>query len=157
MLFFDYRCNGKRHILVLESKLDKIQLSSEKLVSNLFEPLKELFPDVQLHYILFSSPQALFYDVHKRKILKNKAEEIYHILKDAEVGSLFLEFHEKTEEINAMATHLILQYNLIAQRKVQFQGKIILDRNRLQLFDRGESPFMELEKTDDESLWREIQ
>lgn len=155
--FFDFRCNGKRHILVLESKLDKIQLSSEKLVTNLFDPLKELFPDVQLHYILFSSPQALFYDVHKRKILKTKAYEIFHILRYNGVGSLFLEFHEKTEEFNTAANHLIQQYNMIALRRVKFTGTIILDRNRLSLYDRGESPFMELEKTDKQYLWREIE
>ena len=42
--FFDYRYLGKRNILVLESKLERLNINPERLVENLFEPLKELFP-----------------------------------------------------------------------------------------------------------------
>ena len=154
---FDYRCNGQRHILVLESKLDKLQLSSEKLVTNLFEPLRELFPKAHFHYILFSNAHSLFKRVHKDNFLKEKPLEIFHLLNDAGVGSFYFSFKEKYEDFTAMASHLITQYKRIAHMRVQFQGTILIDGKTLSLFDRGQSPFMKLVKEDEEFLWREVE
>ncbi len=50
---FDYRYRKHRHVLVLESKLDKINVNSEELVQNLFIPLSQFFNDAQFSSVLF--------------------------------------------------------------------------------------------------------
>ena len=143
---FDYRHQGVRHIMVLETKLDKIQLTSQKLVDNLFDPFKKLFPQAQFHYILFSSKNALFHPVHKNNFLKNKALEIYQILQASGVNSLYFSFNETYEQYTATATHLITQYKRLAQERVAFHGTIIMEPNSIELYDRGQEPFMKLKQ-----------
>jgi len=57
---FDYRYLKKRHILVLESKIDKLNIDCGMLETNLFKPLKEIFPGADFSYIVFSSYNSIF-------------------------------------------------------------------------------------------------
>ena len=58
--FFDYRFGGKRYILVLESKLEKINVNCDDLVNNLFAPLRQIFPDAQFYYVLFTDKNSIY-------------------------------------------------------------------------------------------------
>jgi len=57
---FDYRYNDQRHILVLESKLEKININPDTLIRNLFSPLRQLFSNAVFSYILFSEKNSIF-------------------------------------------------------------------------------------------------
>jgi hypothetical protein len=56
---FDYRYGRQRHILVLESKLDKINVDCDDLINNLFMPLRQLIPEARFSYVLFSSQESI--------------------------------------------------------------------------------------------------
>ncbi|MGM0443674.1 MAG: hypothetical protein ACQEQV_05750 [Fibrobacterota bacterium] len=153
---FDYRINGQRHILVLETKLDKIQIDERKLITNLFRPLEELIPHAQFHYILFSSEAALYRKVRKYRLLKEKPVQIYKYLRQHGVSTLFMTFNESRSEFDRMAAHLSNQYRHIGYRKVDFTGRIVMHDGKLALYNNGEDPFLYLEKDANSGMWREI-
>lgn len=153
---FDYRYGGKRHIMVLETKLDKIQLEKEALVTNLFTPLRQLFPDATFHYVLFSSDHALFKKIGRYRVLREMPVEIHRILENAGVGTLFFTFNEHREMFTQMANHLITQYLRIGYQDVSFEGRIVMNSRVISLYDEGENPFIMLERDKHSGLWREI-
>lgn len=153
---FDYRHDGERHILVLETKLDKIQLDKQALVDNLFTPLRQLFPDATFHYVLFSSDHALFKKIGRYRVLRETPVSIYKILEKIGVGSLFFTFNEHREEFNTMANHLITQYLRIGYQDVSFDGRIVMNSRAISLYDEGENPFLTLERDKNSGLWREV-
>jgi hypothetical protein len=153
--FFDYRFHKKRHLIVLESKLDKVNINLDKVIQNLFEPLRELFPDVSLHYALFSNRNSIFEGDSKYNILRSRPSATYQILKKHGIGSLFFAFNESHREFNSIATHLITQYKRIAHMRVEIDGKIILDHNSVELFDKGEGPFMRFVRDRETGFWKE--
>lgn len=153
---FDYRYKGERHILVLESKLDKIQLDRSALVDNLFVPLRQLFPEAHFHYVLFSSSNALFKKIGRYRVLRDIAVDISKDLKEIGVGTLFFAFNEKRELFTQMANHLITQYLRIGYQDVSFDGRIVMNSRSIALYDEGENPFIMLERDTHNGLWREI-
>ncbi len=153
--FFDYRYHGDRHIIVLESKLERLHINSEKLISNLFEPLKELFPDSKFHYLLFSNKTSIFHDDNPYRILRSRPFEIYDLLKDHGIGTLFFSFNESHHEFERATTHLITQYRFISHQDVDISGRITMGHNKINLFDSGEHPFLTLNRDPQTGLWRD--
>jgi len=153
--FFDYRYHGKRHILVLESKVDRLNITPTRLIDNLFEPLQELFPKSQLHYVLFSNHHSLFQESNPYRILRGRPFEIYEKLKEHGVGTLFFSFNETQNQLNKAVSHLITQYKLISHQTVDMTGRIVLEHNKINLYDSGEHPFMALNRDRDTGLWRD--
>ncbi len=153
--FFDYRYHGDRHIIVLESKLDKIHLNIEKLTTNLFAPLKELFPDTHFHYVLFSNSHSLFHEHNRYRILRSRPYQIYKSLKDQGVGTLFFSFNEQYHEFERAAQHLITQYRIISHQDVDLKGRIVMEHNKIFLYDNGEHPFITLVRDPATGLWRD--
>jgi hypothetical protein len=151
--FFDYRFHGDRHIIVLESKLERLHINSDKLISNLFNPLKELFPESKLHYLLFSNRSSIFHDDNPYRILRSRPFEIYDLLKQHGVGTLFFSFNEKYREFERATTHLITQYRLISFQTVDINGRITIAKNRIDLYDSGERPFLSLRRERESGLW----
>jgi len=153
--FFDYRFHGDRHIVVLESKLDKLHINVEKLTANLFEPLKSLFPDTKFHYILFSNSHSLFRENNRYRILRSRPYEIFKALKAEGVGTLFFSFNENYCEFEQAAKHLITQYRIISHQNVELNGKIKMEHNKIYLYDSGELPFLTLQRDPSTGLWRD--
>ncbi len=153
--FFDYRYHGDRHIIVLESKLDKLHINVDKLKQNLFTPLKSLFPDSKFHYILFSNSHSLFRENSRYKILRSRPYEIFKALKEDGVGTLFFSFNEQYHEFEQAAKHLITQYRMISHQNVDLYGRITMGHNEIHLYDSGEHPFMTLQRDPSTGLWRE--
>jgi hypothetical protein len=151
--FFDYRFHGDRHIIVLESKLERLNINSEKLISNLFEPLKELFPGSKFHYLLFSNKTSIFHDDNPYRILRSRPFEIHKLLKEHGVGTLFFSFNESHHEFERATTHLITQYRFISHQDVDISGRITMGHNQINLFDSGEHPFLSLKRDSQTGLW----
>ena len=156
--FFDYRYNGKRHILVLESKLEKININCSDLRNNLFYPLRKLFPDARFHYILFTDRHSIYVKNNYecwRQIKQVPLKISDQLLRDG-IGSLFFSFNEKREDFEKIKNFLILQYRALRKLTLTLYGKTIVSDKELVIFDGGETPHIKLVKDVQNGLWREI-
>ena len=52
--------------------------------------------------------------------------------------------------------HLINQYHRIGYRTVEFDGRVVMDRDKIAIYNNGEDPFIYLEKDKKSNLWREV-
>ncbi len=156
--FFDYRYMGIRHILVLESKLDKINVDCDDLIKNLFTPLKHLFPEARFYYCLFSDRNSIFvrntYD--KRRQIKLLPVRIHEILNSFGIGSLFFTFNESREDFEKIKEFLMLQYRTIKNLTLTLHGKTVISEKELIIFDGGETPHIKLIKDPASGLWKEV-
>jgi hypothetical protein len=155
---FDYRYNGRRHIIVLESKIDKISVNAADLYSSLFAPLRQLFPEADFSYTLFSDAESIFVkkDISRLRRLKQMPISIYEALKREGVGVLFFTFNETYNDFEKMKEHLIAQYRSIAHLGIVLHGKMVLSDREIILFDGGETPHIKLAKDRHSGMWREV-
>lgn len=156
--FFDYRYNGKRHILVLESKLDKINIDCGDLVNHLFSPLRELFPDAQFHYILFTDHHSIFSrsNYEKWRQIKQLPLAIHEHLAPHNIGSLFFTFNETRGDFERIKNFLILQYRALKKLSITVTGKTIITDKEITVFDGGETPHIKLIKDQATGLWHQV-
>ncbi len=156
--FFDYRSSGKRHILVLESKLEKINIDCNDLTANLFSPLRKLFPEARFHYILFTDRHSIYmrnnYDRWRR--IKQLPANIYEQLSGYGIGPLFFTFNETREDFERIKNFLILQYRALRKLSLTLYGKTVVSEKEIIIFDGGESPHLKLVKDPGTGLWRQI-
>jgi hypothetical protein len=156
--FFDYRYMGKRHILVLESKLEKLNVDCEDLISNLFSPLRQLFPDAQFNYVLFSDKNSIYIksNYERRRQIKQLPVKIYERLSAEGIGSLFFTFNESRDDFEKIKDFLMLQYRTIRNLTLTLHGKTIISEKELAIFDGGETPHIKLVKDSATGLWKEV-
>lgn len=156
--FFDYRYEGKRHILVLESKLEKVNVNCDDLVSNLFTPLRQIFPEAAFSYILFTDRNSIYVrnTCNTLRQLKALPVRIHEQLKAQNVDTLFFAFNETRDEYEKMKDFLITQYRRIRKLGVTLYGKTIISEKELMVFDGGETPHIKLVKDRQSGLWREV-
>ena len=155
---FDYRYKKKRHILVLESKLERIKIDSNDLITSLFLPLRQLFTATGFTYILFSERSSIYRKkgMHRLRQLKHQPLAIYKRLKRDNVGILFFTFNERYDDFRRMKDHLITQYRSAVRLDVQLYGKMVLSDKNIILFDGGETPRVKLNKDIKSGMWREV-
>ncbi|MBD3317043.1 MAG: hypothetical protein GF344_14750 [Chitinivibrionales bacterium] len=155
---FDYRYRGNRHILVLESKVDRINVDCDDLVDNLFRPLEELFPEARFSYVLFSDETSIFVkkNFRRRRRLKQLPVRIYERLRREGIGLLCLTFNENTTDFERMRDHLITQYRSVVRLGVTMHGKMVVSPRCITLFDGGETPHLKLMKDMKHGMWREV-
>ncbi len=155
---FDYRYKGKRHILVLESKLEKVNINGITLLNNLFLPLKQLFPDATFTYVLFTDKDSIYRKRNRQRLRKIKQHplKIYHELKKYDIGVLYFTFNESRDDFEKMKNHLITQYRSVVRLDVQLYGKMVLSDRKIVLFDGGETPRIKLIKDHKHGMWREV-
>jgi hypothetical protein len=156
--FFDYRYLGKRHIIVLESKLDKINVNCGDLVKNLFSPLRQLFPDARFYYVLFSDRNSIYSRVNYKRWrqIKQLPIKINDMLATHDIGSLFFTFNETRDDFEKIKDFLILQYRALKNLSLTLFGKTIISDKELVIFDGGETPHLKLVKDPKTGLWRQI-
>ncbi len=156
--FFDYRYRGKRHILVLESKLEKVNVNCDDLVSNLFLPLRQIFPEAAFSYILFTDKNSIFVRGTRCSLRQLKAlpVKIHERLQSEGVDSIFFTFNESRDDFERMKDFLITQYRIIRKLGVTLYGKTMISEKELVVFDGGETPHIKLVKDPSSGLWREI-
>ena len=156
--FFDYRYQGQRHIIVLESKLEGLSIDCDDLVQNLFTPLRSLFPDARFSYVLFTNKYSLYqrktYD--RWRELKVFPIQVYYRLRSEGIGSLFFSFNESRDDFERITDHLITQYRAINRKGVTIYGKTIVTEKELSVFDGGETPHIKLIRDAESGLWREV-
>lgn len=155
---FDYRYKKKRHILVLESKLDKVNVRKSDLVKKLFTPLRQFFKGAEFSYILFSNKRSFFKKKNMARFreLKHHPLGIYNTLKSYNIGVLYFTFNESREDFERMKNHLITQYRSVVRLDVQFYGKLVLSDRKIVIFDEGETPRIKLVKDPRYGMWREV-
>jgi len=155
---FDYRYGSGRHILVLESKLDRIRVNRSELVVNLFTPLREFFPDARFTYVLFSSVDAIYIkrDFGRRRRIRHTMQVLQETLRSEGIGVLFFTFNESYADFERIRDHLITQYRAISHRRVVLHGKMMISDREIALFDGGETPHMKLVRDGATGLWREV-
>ncbi len=156
--FFDYRYMGQRHILVLESKLEKVNVDCNDLVRQLFVPLRHLFPHAHFSYILFTDKHSVFMknNFSTRRQIKHIPVEIYERLKGEDVGTLLFTFNESREDFEKIKDFLITQYRIILKLGVTLHGKTVINEREIMVFDGGETPHIKLAKDMESGLWREV-
>jgi hypothetical protein len=156
--FFDYRFHGKRHILVLESKLEKINVDCADLKNHLFVPLQKLFPEARFHYILFTDRHSIYvrnYYERWRQIKQLPLRINDQLLREG-IGSLFFSFNETRDDFEKIKNFLILQYRALRNLTLTLYGKTVISEKELIVFDGGETPHIKLVKDPQSNLWREI-
>jgi len=155
---FDYRYHDTRHIIVLESKVDKVNIVPEELKANLFTPLREIFPRTIFSYVLFSSADAIFVKktYSRRRRLRQLPVKLYETLAHDKIGTLFFTFNESRADFDRMKNHLITQYRSIAHLGIEFYGKMQISHREIILFTGGETPHMKLVKDKSTGFWREV-
>lgn len=156
--FFDYRYSGKQHIIVLESKLEKININCADLTDNLFFPLRKLFPEASFHYILFTDRHSIYIrnNFERWRQIKQLPATIHESLAAKGIGSLFFTFNEKREEFEKIKNFLMLQYRSLKNLSLTLYGKTIVSDKELTIFDGGETPHIKLVKDVESGLWREV-
>jgi hypothetical protein len=156
--FFDYRHMGKRHIIVLESKLEKINVKCSYLTHHLFNPLKKLFPEAHLHYVLFTDRHSVYVknSYTRWRQIKQMPVKIHDQLERHGIGSLFFTFNEAREDFEKIKDFLILQYRSLQKLSLTLYGKTFITDKELVIFDGGETPHIKLVKDPESGLWREI-
>lgn len=156
--FFDYRYAGKRHILVLESKLDRLNVNCSDLITNLFRPLRQLFPDAQFRYILFSDRNAIFVrsTFDRWRQIKQMPVTIHRTLEKEGIGTLFFTFNENHGDFDKIKDFLILQFRALRNLSLTLQGKTLITDKEITIFDGGETPHIKLVKNATSGLWQEV-
>ncbi len=155
---FDFRYKRRRHILVLESKVDKINVNSNDLIANLFVPLRELFPGAEFSYVLFSDKHAIYRkkNIHRLRKLKHQPVKIYKKLKRHGIGVLYFSFNEDRNDFVRITNHLITQARSSVKLDVQLYGRMVLSDKKIVLFDGGETPRIKLIKNQKHGMWQEV-
>ena len=156
--FFDYRFMGKRHILVLESKLEKINVDCDDLEGNLFAPLFQLFPEARFYYVLFTDKYSIYSrnNFNRWRQLKQFPVKIHQRLHAGGIGTLFFTFNETREEFERIKNFLIVQYRSLCNQKLTLFGKTVISEKELIIFDGGETPHIKLVKDPRSGFWREV-
>jgi len=154
--FFDYRYAGRRHILVLESKLERINVNCDDLIDNLFGPLKKLFPGAAFSYVLFTDTRSILVRGDNLRQLKPLPIKIYEELSPHGVDAVFFTFNESREDFERIKDFLITQYRSISKLGVTLYGKTVVTDKELIVFDGGETPHIKLIKDAATGLWREV-
>jgi hypothetical protein len=155
---FDYRYFLRRHILVLESKVERTSISLEEVTKNLFEPLRDLFPKAGFSYILFTDRNSIYQKRHftKRRQIKQFPLKIYRRLREAGIGALFFGFNETRDDFERMKSHLITQYRALHKMGVALSGRTVITGKEIIVFDGGETPHLKLVKDPATGMWKEV-
>ena len=146
---FDYRYSKtKRNMLILESKVGKIDVSAGHLYERVFDPLKSLFPDVTFTYALFADRTHLFDKRYPEyRMLQDAPARIYEALRDKGVPSLFFEFVEESHVFEMMCRHLVTTYRSIKHQSVTISGTTTVSEDAITIYGPGaREPYMVLEK-----------
>jgi hypothetical protein len=155
---FDYRHGGQRHILVLESKLDKISVDCDDLLTHLFEPLRQLIPDAVFSYVLFSMQESIYVKKGFERLRQVKVlpQKIFDTLRARGIGTLLFTFNESTHDFERIKNHIITQYRSVAHLGLELHGRMRLTDKEIILFDGGETPHLKLKKDLTTGMWREV-
>ena len=156
--FFDYRYGGRRYILVLESKLERINVNCDDLIDNLFTPLRELFPEAAFSYVLFTDKRSILTNDSRenRRCLRPLPVKIYERLKPHGIDTLFFTFNESRDDFERIKDFLITQYRSIRKLGVTLYGKTVITDRELTVFDGGQTPHIKLVKNLKTGQWREV-
>jgi len=156
--FFDYRYGGRRYILVLESKLEKINVNCDDLLSHLFLPLRQLFPDTRFYYVLFTDRNSIYvkHTYARWRQIKQLSVKIHERLSGDGIGTLFFTFNEARDDFERMKDFLILQHRAVRRQAVTLHGKTVISDKELLVFDGGETPHIKLVKDGASGLWKEV-
>ena len=145
---FDFRFLSKRHLIIMESKIGRIDLNSEALYDTLFVPLKQLFPEAIFSYVLFANRDHLLDARYPEyRILQDTPLRVFQALKNHGLHCFFFEFNESESEFIAMCRHLITSHRTYHDQTVHFQGSVSITDRHLTIFNPGsKSPYIKLEK-----------
>ncbi len=155
---FDYRWLRRRHLIIIESKIGKIDISANALYDTLFVPLKKLFPDAEFSYVVFASRDYLLDTRYlEYRLLQETPQRIFLALKEQGIPSFFFEFRESDAEFEAMCRHLITTYRTYHGKKVTFQGKVTITDQAVVIYNPGSSvPYLELRRGQGEENFKVI-
>ena len=154
---FDYRYSHKRHLIILESKTGRIDLSAGVLYEKLFMPLKSLFPEANFTYALFADKRFLLDGRHPEyRALQETPVRIFEKLRARGIPSLFFEFNESEKDFESMCRHIFTSYRTYHRQGVTLKGRTVIGDSRIVIFGEGNNrdPYMELERDPASGLFR---
>lgn len=180
-LFF-YHFDDEQHLFIVESKAGKWGYTpqrQEKIVRDLIKPLKSLYPDWHLNYLMMSAEDALYHpyrlsekqidalpkqhrkyigQLGKVKRLNPQAVELYERLTPLGVNTMFFTFNETPEKIKQVKEFLIGVYEKFTgmQGKGRFKGSFEDTVNRTAIYNGAPTPDIEFVLNSETGEYRKI-
>lgn len=156
---FDYTYMGQRNILIVES-IHKQELEHNRvplLINDLYEPLRQLFPNTYFSYVLIGDRELIFEDheIHKQyNLLTDTSEDICLALSKENINVMFVPFQQRDKDFKNIFHHLKTQYSLLNDKHASWNGRIESSPDSLTVFDHGETPHRKFYR--DGESWREV-
>lgn len=146
-----YRVGSQRHIIMLESKTNKTKLDIRHIREHLIRPMKQLFPQVALSYLLFAPVEQIFdpSSMETHRGLNKEATELYHNLMQEGVSSIFYTFRESASDFSHVIDHLQMSYALFERQPSTITGRTVLTAGGLEIFGRSSQPVLTLRLGED--------
>ena len=143
---FDFRYLGRRHLVIMESKIGKIDINADALFETLFVPLRHLFPEAEFTYVLFAGRDHLLDNRHPEyRILQDTPVRIFKALRKHGIPTMFFEFNESDAEFTGMCRHLITSYRTYHNQNVNFQGQVSISDSHVTIYNPGsKTPYLNL-------------
>jgi len=139
---FDYLDGRERHILIMESKCGAIDVHTPALVTDLFQPMRALFPDTKFTYVLLAHTSRIFKKNPFRSI-KHRPRKIHEALGDIGVSSVFLTFNEPEDEMEKIGRHLLEQHHILQDLPISLTSRVDFSKDHMRL-RVNDVPFMDL-------------
>jgi hypothetical protein len=156
--FFLYQQGKEQYVIVEETKIQGLNIGLDILVQNLFDPLKEIFPDSRLIYVVYSNQDSIYVgglSAEKRRRHSNKInkepERIYKELLKNGIGTIFFTHQENTLSFNEMTAHVLKHADLIREKAIDLRATYSSEQIKIWL---GNTPIVILRK-DREKYWKE--
>lgn len=155
--FFSFKYFLKKHIIVVESKVSKLNQNLDSLLTNLFNPLKELYPKAEFSYFLYSNPNTMYKKKNRNlRMLREKPRKIFNKLIKNNINPLFCAFNISASEFDNIAKHLLDQYYFLTKdATITLNDKTIISKDSIEAYGGGRTPLIKLRKRPD-GLWEEI-
>ena len=154
---FDYRTMGGRILVVMEAKSGEMKLDHAQLTKELFEPLRELFPNTGLAYLLFAPEDTIHVKKKIRgvKKLRSRAINLYEELRKVDVGTIFFKFKETKEDFVKLTNHVVKSYRKLNGMSLTLSCKVFVSKQRIKI--TGNNFGLEFILDDETGLYRKME
>jgi len=145
-----------QYLIVMESKTGSLtKTDEESLVSNLFNPLRKMFPDRKPAYLLFGTKEQI-YTNDEFRVLKHKPVSIYKMLQQHSIDTMFMTFNETSDEFDKMADQVVKQYKWLNDLELHAKGWRKKE-DCLELYNGGQRPVYTLRRDpQNPKIWHEL-
>jgi hypothetical protein len=127
------RLNGQDYVLAFETKSSRLDMDvpqRSRIERDLVEPLKALYPDAKLLYVITAPMEELYVggrDLEARRannnMIRPKPVKLASALLDAGIGTLYFGFRSEQEELKHAADNIMKQRILVQNKGIGKKGR----------------------------------